>query len=87
MHLCCICMPLFILFPPPLLLSVDPETAAAPEDYFTPDDQYHPAELPGKQPPLIIPISPIPFSLILALDVATVIVLSVAPILMHSLFL
>lgn len=28
----------------------DPETAAAPGDYYTPDDQYYPAELPDDGP-------------------------------------
>jgi hypothetical protein len=43
----------------PLFSPVDPETAEAPEDYYTTDDPSFPAELPGKQTPLIIPISPI----------------------------
>ena len=64
--------PLFILFLPPLLLSVDPETAAAPEDYYTPDDSYHPAELPGKQNPLDHSEITHSLSLILALDFAIV---------------
>ena len=47
---------------------VDPEVPADQEPYPS-EDQFASAELPGKQPPppLIIPISPIPFSLILAL--------------------
>ena len=45
---------------------VDPEVPTDQEPYPS-EDQFASAELPGKQPPLIIPISPIPFSLILAL--------------------
>ena len=44
----------------PLFSPVDPETDAAAEYDYAPDDQPLSAELPGKQTPLIIPISPIP---------------------------
>ena len=53
------CMHVIYLFPPRLLLSVDPETAVASEYDYDLDDQFPSAELPGKQTPLIIPISPI----------------------------
>ena len=47
----------------PLFSSVDPETDAAPViDYVDDDTSSFSAELPGKPPPLIISISPIPFS-------------------------
>ena len=67
-------------------LSVDPETAVDAEYDYVPDDQFASAELPGKQTPLIIPISPILSLYIHALDFATIIV-PVAPTLMHSLVL
>jgi hypothetical protein len=47
------------LFPPRLLLSVEPETAVDPEYDYAADDQFTSVELSGKQTPLIIPISPI----------------------------
>jgi hypothetical protein len=74
----------------PSSLSVEPDTDVAPETDaarvigFTPDDQTLAAELPGKQPPLNMPISPILFSLMLALEL---LLLSGIPILMHSLSL
>ena len=59
----------------PLFSPVDPETAAdaAVIDYVDDDPSSLSTELPGKQTPLIIPISPSSFSLMLALDFATVI--------------
>ena len=75
---------------PPSSLSVEPDTDVAPETDaapvigYTPDDQAFTAELPGKQPPLNMPISPILFSLMLALEL---LLLSGIPILMHSLSL
>jgi hypothetical protein len=59
MHLCYICMPIIYLFPLSSILSVDPETAVNPEYDYVTDDPSFSAELPGKQTPLIIPISPI----------------------------
>ena len=43
----------------PLFSPVDPGTDAAPVIDYIVDDQPLSAELPGKQTPLIIPISPI----------------------------
>ena len=65
---------LFIMFPLRYFFPVDPETAVdAPMiDYVDEDPSPFSAELPGKQTPLIIPISPILFSLRLALDFATI---------------
>ena len=53
---------------------VDPETAAdaAVIDYVTDDPPSLSTELLGKPTPLIIPISPSSFSLMLALDFAIV---------------
>ena len=52
----------------PLFSSVDPETDdAAVIDYVT-DDPSFLSEQPGKQAPLSIPISPISFPLMLALE-------------------
>jgi hypothetical protein len=48
--------------------NVVPETDEAPEFDYTVDDPSLAAELPGKQPPLSMPISPILFSLVLALE-------------------
>ena len=45
----------------PLFSPVDPKTDAAPVIDYVDDDPSLP-EQPGKPPPLIIPISPIPFS-------------------------
>lgn len=87
----CICVVfvclLFICFPLLCFFSVDPETVVAPEYNYAPEDQFPSAELPGKQPPLTIPISPIPSLYILALDVGVDVVLSIDPIQMHSLIL
>ena len=75
----------------PSSLLVDPgtdvflEADAAPEYDYTVDDQTLAAELARKHPPpLNIPISPILFSLMLALGIATATALH---ILMHSLIL
>jgi hypothetical protein len=51
---------------------VDPETDAAPEYDYAPDDQPLSAELPGKQNPLDHSYIAHSFSLVLALDFATV---------------
>ena len=56
----------------PLFSPVDPGTDVAPEDCYT-DDPSFAAELPGKQTPLIISISPISFSPVLALEFPTVV--------------
>jgi hypothetical protein len=63
---------LYLLFLPPLFSPVDLETDGAAGYDYTVDDQPFAAEQQGKQPPLSIPISPISFPLILALDFATV---------------
>ena len=57
---------LYLLFLP-IFLQVDPETNGAAGYDYTADDQAFAAEQQGKQPPLSIPILPIPFPLILAL--------------------
>ena len=85
MHIVAFCLTVIHSVSPRYYFSVDPETPID-QEFFPSEDQFTTAELPGKQPPLIIQISPIPFSLIFALDFATV-VIPVAPILMHSLFL
>ena len=71
LHLCAV---LFICFPSAVPFSVDPGTAVNPGiDYdYDPEDSFSSAEQPGKQPPLIIQISPILSLYILALDFATV---------------
>ena len=74
MHRDCICA--FYLLFLPLFLLVDPETDAAAGYDYTVDDQAFAAEQQGKQPPLSISILPIPFSLILSLDFATILVSS-----------
>ena len=51
----------------PLFSSVDPETDVAPVIDYVDDDPSLP-ELPGKKNPLSIPISPISFPLMLALE-------------------
>jgi hypothetical protein len=56
----------------PLFSPVDPETDAAPEYDYTPDDQALSAELLGKQTPLDHSYIAHSFSLVLALDFATV---------------
>jgi hypothetical protein len=40
------------------------------DNYFTVEDPFLSAKQPGKQPPLNMPISPILFSLLLALEIA-----------------
>ena len=72
MHLCCICLLCIYCFFP-LFSPVDPETDAAPEYDYAPDDQSLLAELPGKQNPLDHSYIAHSFSLMLALDFATVI--------------
>jgi hypothetical protein len=57
----------------PLFSPVDPETAVDPEYDYVVNDPSFSAELPGKQTPLIISISPISLSPLLALEVATVV--------------
>ena len=53
----------------PLFSPIDPETDAAPViDYVDADTSSFSAELPGKQTPLRILISPISFPLMLALE-------------------
>ena len=54
LHLCFI-----FIVSSPLFSPVDPETDAAVEYNYAPNNQTFLAELPGKQTPLIIPISPI----------------------------
>ena len=55
----------------PLFSPLDPKTdVALVIDYV--DDDPSLLEQPGKQTPLITPILPIPFSLMLALDFATI---------------
>jgi hypothetical protein len=63
---------LFIVSSPPSS-SIDPETTVDTPviDYIDDDPSFSP-EQQGKQTPLIILISPIPFSLMLALDFFTV---------------
>ena len=51
----------------PLFSPVDPETDVAPVIDYVDDDPSLP-EQPGKQTPLSIPISPISFPLMLALE-------------------
>ena len=60
---------LYIYYFFPLFSPVDPETDAAPViDYVDDDTSSFSTELPGKQTPLGIPISPISFPLMLALE-------------------
>ena len=68
----CICC-LYLLFLPPLFSPVDPETDAAAEYDYAPDDQPLSAELPGKQNPLDHSYITYSFFPMLALDFATVI--------------
>ena len=74
----CICVAfeclLFICFPHIASFPVDPETAVAPEYNYDLEDQIPEAELPGKQTPLIIPISLILSLYIHALGIGAVIV-------------
>ena len=87
MHRCCI-IAVYLLFLPPPSLPIAPETAnntAVYDDIA--DDQTPSAELPGKQNPLDHKISPIPFSLMLALELPPLLLFPIAPILMHSLLL
>ena len=72
MHLCCICL-LYIYCFFPLFSPVDFETDAAPEYGYAPDVQPLSAELPGKQNPLDHSYIAHSFSLVLALDFATVV--------------
>ena len=86
MHLCCIIV-VYLLFLPPPSLPIDPETDAVPViDYVADDPSSFSAVLPGKQNPLDHKISPIPFSLMLALELP-LLLFPIAPILMHSLML
>ena len=77
---------IFIVFlsPPSLPLDLVPADDVAVYDYVA-DDQVPFAEQPGKQNPLEHNISPIPFSLVLALEMPCY--YSIAPIPMHSLIL
>ena len=56
----------------PLFSPVDPETDGAAGYDYTADDQSLPQSSKASNPPLSIPILPISFPLILALDFATV---------------
>ena len=57
---CIVLHPCFIfIVSSPLFSPVDPVTDAAPEDCYIPDDPSFTVELPGKQTPLNMPISPI----------------------------
>ena len=60
-------MLLYIYWFFPLFSLVDPETDVAPVIDYVDDDPSLP-EQPGKQTPLSIPISPISFPLMLALE-------------------
>jgi hypothetical protein len=64
-----LCSPSATSFP------IDPETIdASVFDYgYASEDSIYLSSIQASNPPLIIPISPIPFSLMLALDFATVI--------------
>jgi hypothetical protein len=63
---------------------IAPETDAAQETDYIPDDPSFAAELPGKQPPLTHAYITYSLSLLLALETATALFY---PILMHSLSL
>ena len=76
----------YLLFPPPFSLPIDPDTDAASVIDYVIDDPSFSAELPGKQNPLDHQISPIPFSLMLALELSPSTV-PIAPNPMHSLIL
>jgi hypothetical protein len=54
------------------------------DDYFTIEDSFFLQSNQASKTPLIISISPIPFSLMLASEIAAA---TVYPILMHSLFI
>ena len=71
----CIMMHLFALYLLflPLFSPVDPETDAAPEYDYTLEDQPLSAKLPGKQNPLDHSYIAHSFSLMHALDFATVV--------------
>ena len=58
MHIVAFVCPSY-LFSFPHYFPVDPEIVVAPEFDYTANGQIVPAELPGKQTPLISPISPI----------------------------
>ena len=75
MHLCCTCLPLFIVSSPSSS-PIAPETDAAQETDDTSDDPSFAAELLGKQPPLTHAYITYSLSLLLALEFATAIVLS-----------
>ena len=81
-------MYLFVSSPSSLSLDPDtdvvPEADAAPRYDYAVDDQILAAELPGKQTPLFILISPISFPFLLALEFFAT---TAIPILMHSLIL
>ena len=74
LHLYALCLPVSS----PSFLSIDPDADVAPEADAAPEYDYVPddtvddlalaTELPGKHPFLSIPISPILFSLMLALE-------------------
>jgi hypothetical protein len=70
---------------PPLFSSIDAKSADDPvDDYFIVEDPFCLQSNQASKTPLIISISPIPFSLMLALEIAAA---TVYPILMHSLFI
>jgi hypothetical protein len=66
-----VCFCIYCFFP--LFSPVDPETDVAPEYDYVPDIQPLSAELPGKQNPLDHSYITHSFSLMLALDFATVV--------------
>ena len=78
---------LFIVFPLRYFFPVDPETAAGTPviDYIN-DEPFLP-EQPGKPPHPLITRYRLFFSLLLALEKCSMLLLSVNPILMHSLSL
>ena len=77
---------LYLLFLPPLL-SLDTETDAAATQYdYGVDDHSLLTEQPGKPPPLITRYHLL-FSIMLALELCSLLLLSVNPIVMHSLSL
>ena len=77
---------LFIVFPLRYFFPVDTETTGDPQfDYGVDDPSYLP-EQPGKPPPLITRYR-LFFSILLALEECSMLLLSVNPILLHSLSL
>ena len=65
--------PLFIRFPLSSILWVDHKTAGEPQYDYVDDDPFFSTELPGKQNPLDHSYIAHSFSLMLALDFATVV--------------